>query len=367
MRRDHHNERMVASPPRGASRRLVAPVLTRIVVGVVAALTTMALLAGPAGADPPAPTDFRSEVDRVVPEVDGVRASVVGGDGFLVIEVDEGIEVDVPGYGGEPYVRFRADGTVEENLRSPARYLNEDRDGNVEPPPDADGDAEPEWEVVADDGRWAWHDHRIHYMGGGDPPRRVVEWEVPITVDGEEVVIHGSYRRLAAPSPLPWVALAAVVTLALVLGATRVLPPLTVSGAAILLGAVAAVAVGVAERGASPPGAPTTPLVVVLPVLAVVAGVIVVMQRGKTLRGIAGLAGTALLAGWALTRLGVLTHAVLPTSLAPDVDRAVTAVAIGVAVAAAVLIVRSGALAPDLPPVPPTHDAPSPRHDPDEA
>lgn len=318
---------------------------------VLAALTIIALLAGPAGADPPSPTDFRSEVDRIEPDTPGVRASVVGGDGFLMLEVDEGVEVEVPGYGGEPYVRFRADGTVEENRLSPARYLNESRDGSVEPPAEIDGDAEPEWEVVAEDGRWAWHDHRIHFMGSADSaPRGVVEWQVPIAVDGADVVVHGEYQRLAAPSPWPWIALAAAIAVAVALGAVRFLSPLSVAGAAVLFAGIGAVAVGVAQRGASPPGAPTSVLVVVLPVLAVIAGVIVVMQRGRVLRAVAGLAGAALLGGWALTRLGVLTHAVLPTSLAPGVDRAVTALAIGAASAAAIAIVRSGALAPELPP-----------------
>lgn len=348
---------MVAPPPRGASHRSVAAALARVAAAAAVVVATLALLAGPAGADPPAPTDFRSEVDRVEPAVDGVRASVVGGDGFLLVEVDRGVEVDVPGYGGEPYVRFRADGTVEENLRSPARYLNESRDGDVQPPADVDGDAEPEWEVVAEDGRWAWHDHRIHYMGSGhSAPGGVVEWEVPLVVDGDDVVVHGSYRLLASPSPWPWVVLAALVAAALAIGVVRVAAPLTVAGVAVLVAGIAAVAVGVAQRGVSPPGAPTSVLVVVLPVLAVVAGVIVVMQRGRVLRAVAGLAGAALLGGWALTRLDVLTHAVVPTSLAPDVDRGVTALAIGAAVAAAVVIIRSGALAPDLPPIPPDGD-----------
>ena len=67
-----------------------------------------------------------------------MRAHVVGGDAFLELTVDEGTEVVVPGYGGEPYVRFLADGTVERNTRSEATYLNEDRQGAVELPAGAD-------------------------------------------------------------------------------------------------------------------------------------------------------------------------------------------------------------------------------------
>ena len=40
-----------------------------------------------------------------------------------------GVEVDVMGYQNEPYLRFAADGTVYENQRSPATYINGSRYG----------------------------------------------------------------------------------------------------------------------------------------------------------------------------------------------------------------------------------------------
>ena len=52
----------------------------------------------------------------------------------------------------------------------------------------------------------------------------------------------------------------------------------------------------------------------------------------------------ALLAGWALLRAAVLLNPVLPTELTPNLDRAGTALAIGAAVAGAVVAVRSGSL-----------------------
>jgi hypothetical protein len=316
-------------------------------------LATVALMASPAAADPPGPTDYRSEIDEVVPDVDGVTVSIVGGDGFLMLEVDEGTTAEVPGYSGEPYLRFGEDGVVEENQASAATYLNQSRT-RTDADRDYDPDADPEWKQVATDGRWAWHDHRVHYMGGDASGEvragleRGVAWEVPIQVDDEDVLVTGDYRLLDAPTPLPWIALAVVLTLLVALGLGRLLPALPAAGATVLVAGIGGVVAGMAQRGESPPGAPTSPLVVILPAIAVVAGIIVVIQRGRVLRAVAALAGAAALGGWALVRVEVLWKAILPTSLPAATDRLLTAVALGAAAGAAVLVVRSGALAPDL-------------------
>lgn len=323
----------------------------RLAVAGLAALATLALTASPAAADPPGPTDYRSAVDEIVPDVDGIAVSVVGGDGFLLLEVDEGTTVEVPGYAGEPYLRFREDGVVEENQASAATYLNQSRT-RTEADRDYDPDADPEWQQVATDGRWAWHDHRIHYMGQGVPEAARTErgqsWTVPLVVDGEDVTVTGDYRLLDAPTPLPWIALAVVLALLVALGSVRLLSALPAAGATVLLAGIGGVVAGMAQRGESPPGAPTSPLVVILPAIAVVGGIIVVIQRGRVLRAVAALAGAAALGGWALVRIQVLWKAVLPTSLSATTDRLLTAVALGAAAGAAALVVRSGALAPDL-------------------
>jgi hypothetical protein len=49
------------------------------------------------------------------------------------LENNTGKPILVPGYDGEPYLRFTAD-AVYRNERSPATYLNEDRYGGVELP-----------------------------------------------------------------------------------------------------------------------------------------------------------------------------------------------------------------------------------------
>lgn len=339
----------------------------RAAVAGAVSLGTLTVMASPAAADPPGPTDYRSTIERIIVdrgeagaetagsqpvELDGLEASIVGGDGFLMLEVDRGTTVEVQGYTGEPYLRFGADGVVEENRASAASYLNESRT-RTDTDREYDPDAEPRWEQVATDGRWAWHDHRIHHMGGGTAAARTAEgqaWEVPVTVDGQDLLILGNYRLLDAPSPLPWIGLAVVLAVAVAGGLGRLVSPLTGGGASVLLAGIGGVVAGMAQRAESPPGAPTSPLVVVLPAIAVIAGIIVVMQRGRVLRAVAGLAGAAALGGWAIARLEVLWKAILPTSLPAATDRLLTAVALGAAAGAAILVVRSGALAPDLQP-----------------
>ncbi|OWY59557.1 hypothetical protein B7486_73940, partial [cyanobacterium TDX16] len=144
--------------------------IRRVALALVLVSVGFVLVAGPAGADPAEPGEYRSQVTGMDPEVDGVSLQVAGGDSFLELQVDPGVEVDVPGYEGEPYLRVLADGTVEENELSPSAFQNRDRYG-TEIPAQADAEAEPRWVEVASGGEYAWHDHRIHWMSPDAPPR----------------------------------------------------------------------------------------------------------------------------------------------------------------------------------------------------
>ncbi len=44
--------------------------------------------------------------------------------------------------------------------------------GDAELPAHADPPAEPEWETIATEGSFQWHDHRTHWMGT-QPPAEV--------------------------------------------------------------------------------------------------------------------------------------------------------------------------------------------------
>jgi hypothetical protein len=310
-------------------------------------------VAGPAAADPPAPTDFRSVVDRVEPATDAVDIEIVGGDSFLRVDVERGHEVVVEGYRGEPYLRIDAGGEVERNTRSPATYVNESRDGTVDPPADADIGAEPQWERVAGGGSYAWHDHRIHWMQPGDPDVErgdvVQRWTVGLTVDGRRTSVDGRLLWVEPVSPWPWVALGLVALAALVVVGTRAAgrwAPL-IAGPATVVAAALALVVGAAQYGDAPSQGAASPLLVAVPTVGLAAGLVgvVLRRRAPTPATVAVLAGVAAVVGWALLRIDVLWKPVLPTGLAYGLHRAGTALALALAVSAAALVVWSGGLA----------------------
>jgi len=320
-----------------------------LVVGV-------ALLAsgGPAAADPPRPTNYRSEVTGAEPPLPPeVDVRVVGGDAFLELTVARGTVVVVPDYGQEPtadaapYLRFEADGTVRRNERSQARAVNDDRYGRTDEVPDPD--APPRWTVVAHDGRYTWHDHRIHWMSPR-PPRVVADdgtvdlggpdgsWELDLLVDGQPTVVTGRLVRLDAPSPWPWLVGAAAVAAAAIALGRRHRRALLAGAAAVAGGAVV---VSAARWLDAPPGTAGWPVAVVVSALGAI-GVVGALVGPVRLRPVATALAAAGLLGWAVARAAVLTSAVLPTSLPYGVDRGITAAALGVGLAvAAGMVLRS--------------------------
>jgi hypothetical protein len=315
--------------------------------GLLIVAATLALMASPAAADPARPTNYSSAVTRLEPAVPGVRVDVVGGDAFLRIRVDPGHEVVVLGYENEPYLRVGPDGTVEQNVRSPAVLLNTNRYASVgAQPAGVDAEAEPQWQRVANGGEYVWHDHRSHWMGKALPPQLggaesgVVfdDWKVPLRVDGAAVTVHGRLVRDAPPSVLPWVGLTLVLVVAGVLVARRV-DWIVASAVLIAIASALALAVSAAGQYGLPSAAGRQQHLVWVPVIALVASIAGVVLR-RTPYGPALVAGAALtLPLWIFGVFGVLTHAHAPTAVAEPVQRAAVVLAI-----AAVGIVAIAAL-----------------------
>jgi hypothetical protein len=313
-------------------------------------------LAAPAAADPPRPTDFATEVVGVDPPVDGVVVRLLGGDSFLEIAVERGIELTVTGYRGEPFVRYRADGTVEEDTASYTSLTSQSRYGsNVA----AEVGATPTWTVVARDGSWAWHDHRAHWMSPQNPPGRgpgdqVLEGVVPLVVDGRAVKLQLATWWVSPPPArhgAVGVAVGLLVGAAVLLGARdprRRHDPI-IAAAPALLAALAALAVGLATRRGLPAEAAPSSLHWLLPLLGLAAaGAAAGLRRRPERSASAALLASVSLLQWVWWRRDVLTKPVLPTSAPFGLDRATTAAVAVVAVVA--LFVAATALARALRP-----------------
>ncbi len=170
--------------------------------------------------------NFRSELDGVVPPIDGLEVEVVNYDDSLELRNETGETVIVHGYEDEPYIRIEPDGQVSLNTRSPAYYLNDDRYGEVEVPPRADPKAEPEWEAVDGSGQYVWHDHRIHYMSTDTPAQvsdesqrtKIFDYRVPVEVGDRQAEVSGTLYWVGEEGGLPlapFIALGALVLIGL--------------------------------------------------------------------------------------------------------------------------------------------------------
>jgi hypothetical protein len=197
----------------------------RVRSSLAGAILAVAAWVAPAAAHEGNP-NYRSEITLVQPPVAGLTVDVVNFDDSLEVRNDTGETVVVVGYGGEPYARIRADGTVEVNLNSKSFYLNQDRFGESEVPARLDDGAPPDWRVANESGEYAWHDHRIHYMGQGTPAQvedesertEIFDYRVPLRVGGQPVNVLGTLYWVGAgegPSPVPLISAIAVGGLAL--------------------------------------------------------------------------------------------------------------------------------------------------------
>jgi hypothetical protein len=184
---------------------------TRFLLVVIGA---MALTPTPALAHAGNP-NYRSTISAVRPAVPGLGIEVLNYDDRLLLTNRSGKTVLVRGYDGEPYVRVQSEGAVEVNKRAPTYYLNEDRYAKVNVPPQASDKAPPQWQVVAKNGRYEWHDHRIHWMAKSVPPQvkdkdeetRIFDWRVPLVVGAKPARITGTLTWEPEDSGVPPAAL----------------------------------------------------------------------------------------------------------------------------------------------------------------
>jgi hypothetical protein len=171
--------------------------------------------------------DYRSYITSFTPKVPGLNLEVLEFADRILLRNHTGKTVTIYGYDGEPYARVQPNGTAEENVRSPAVYLNTSFYADVKVPSSAGASFAPKWVVIDRTGQFEWHDHRIHYMSPVTPSivkdknkrTLVFDWEVPISVGDEKGAIHGALYWVPESSKTPTaaiVAFAAILALALV-------------------------------------------------------------------------------------------------------------------------------------------------------
>jgi hypothetical protein len=176
--------------------------------------------------------NYNSEVTSIAPAVDGLEAEVLGGDDRVELRNGSDSVVVVEGYDGEPYLRFLPGGTVEVNRRSPAFYLNEDRFAQVRVPSSASPRAKPSWNGVSENGRYDWHDHRIHWMSKTPPEQvrkdesrraKIFDWKLALSVAGQPAAVKGRLTWLGKDDGGPPLAAALSLAAAVLSGAALVL------------------------------------------------------------------------------------------------------------------------------------------------
>lgn len=315
----------------------------RLAVVLVLLVVEIGLNAAPALADPARPTAFDTEIVGFDPAAGGVSATVVGGDSFIELIVEAGHTVEVVGYQGEPYLRFLAEGTVQRNRHSPSTYLNDDRYGGVAIPASASKDAAPVWETVAEDGRYAWHDHRTHWMSRVDPPGRrrgdvILEGFVPLVVDGSETELQVVSIWRAAPFPG---AVIFGVVIGVMLGVLGWTVRRGVAWLTMLL-AAAALITGAADYLSVPAETGPPVLLWLLPATALVAAMASGLgSRAAVWRQVLLWVAVLDLVLWAILRWDWMWQPVLPSSLPFWLDRMVTAAVLSGGVALGVVLVAT--------------------------
>jgi hypothetical protein len=237
--------------------------MRRIIVTVVIAAALLMAGATPAWAHSVSgtgATNFKTTLKRVSPTLPGLHLKVIEAGSRVELSYTGTKTIYVLGYVDEQYLRIDKRG-VFENRNSPATYINKTRNG-VNPRGDVDPRKKPVWEKISSGHVARWHDHRIHFMGGINPPavrtqpgeRHVIQddWQVKVTDGTTTAVAHGSLVWVPGPSPAPMILLALVLLVGLVLLTWRVAPFVPVALATaflVVVDIVHAYAIGFANAG----------------------------------------------------------------------------------------------------------------------
>lgn len=211
---------------------------TVVALGVWCGLLGVLLIPNVAAAhseSAPAATNYRSQITRITPHVDGLRVRLVADGSLLELRNDTRGSIVVYGYEQEPYLKITRDG-VFANAHSRTSYVNEDLSRNSREDGVQKGPAQ--WRRISDGSTARWHDHRTHWMGDRPParvtdapdePHRLSNWRIAMTADDDtNITVKGTLDYLPPPrAAVWWAGILAVAALVALVGAwPRALPVL---------------------------------------------------------------------------------------------------------------------------------------------
>lgn len=294
-------------------------------------------------------TNYKSTL-KATPTLAGLTVRIIENGSRLEASYDGDGEVIVEGYQSEPYLRITRT-SVEENLKSPATYINRTRNGTDEPAT-TDAKAEPEWHKISSGHVARWHDHRIHWMGGQQPPavrnapdkKHVVvpDWVVKFRHGDDVEDAKGDLLWVPGPSPAPMLLLAGALVVVMAVVGRRAKPFIPVAIAAatlVVVDIVHSFGIGFANAGTTMEkiGRTFSASTVSIPAWIVGAGAVWFLTRRKVDGFFAAVfSGLIVAVVGGLADSTVLSRSQIPFGFAPGSARPIVAISLGLGVGVAV-------------------------------
>jgi hypothetical protein len=320
--------------------------MKKVLVAAAVGVGVLVVAAEPAsahGVGGISPSNYKTEILSVEPEIEGITIEVVDLGDRLRLTNTTDQDVIVLGYDGEPYLRVGPDGAFE-NTNSPATYLNRTRIATQsDVPSEADAKAPPDWQPIKGDDTVSWHDHRAHWMGNNDPEsvradpdqeQVVQDWTVKLRHGDKTIVVRGDLLWVPGPSPWGWAILALVLAAAvIVLSRTKWWPAVIALALGLLVAAEFVHVIGL--WGASTRSSASKLLASAYSIAGILlgAGTLAWMARRRDPVGATPavlISAIFLFVAGGLADLQTLARSQLPTTLSDGLARLCVTVALGV-------------------------------------
>lgn len=162
-------------------------------------------------------TDYKSALDSFNSPAPGIRMKVAELGNKVEVTNPTATELMILGYSGEPYLRVSKNG-VFTNENSPAYYSNQTATPSITASVPTETLGSPDWHKTSSGDTAIWHDHRVHWVAGIDPPIVKTQphvshvvipvWTIEMQYDNRPVVATGHLAWVPPPTPIPYYGIA---------------------------------------------------------------------------------------------------------------------------------------------------------------